>query len=60
MNVANIHVGDNSSQKRGGESTPGQAQATASSGKTEEQAPAQETAIQHTAIRRNDGWDVMV
>lgn len=60
MNVANIHVGDNSSQKRGGESTPGQAQASASSGQAEKQEPAQETVTQHIAIRRNDGWDVMV
>jgi len=60
MDVANIHVGDNSSQKRGGESTPGQAQASAQTGSSDKQEQTQDTVTPRTSTRRSDGWDVMV
>ena len=60
MDVANIHVGDNSSQKRGGESTPGQAQASSATGSSEPQEQTQEPVTARPMSRRSDGWDVMV
>jgi flagellar hook-length control protein FliK len=61
MDVANIHVGDNSSQKRGGESTPGQAQTPAQSGSSDKQEQAQDTVSTRPMTRStSEGWDVMV